>query len=156
LTETIKYSTDKNTGERLDYPPRLKLNLAVDTHKGGFQTKFFDMKKQPMDINEENACDQVPRRSTVYPIIKVTGCWSSRLGSGLRMSLFQARIKKQSLENCCLYGDVSDESDTEAQEPQYCPIKREHSDDEDMNVKRAKHEDVEFMGSDSDKENIGV
>lgn len=153
-TETLKYSLDKSTGERMDYPPRIKLPIHANPD-GTFRTKFFDHKKQLLDLNEENALDMVPGKSIIYPIVEIGGVWSSRIGYGVRMNLFQARVKKASLENCCLYTDVSD--DEEVQEEEYHPNrKRESASDESEggDMKRVKMEDE--GSDDDDKENIPV
>lgn len=153
--QTLKYSTDKTTGERLEYPPRIKLTLHVDpkTNSSAFREKFFDQHKNPLEITPENCQELVPSRTAVYPIVEVNGIWVTRLGYGLRLNLLQARIKTQSFENRCLYGDISDEEaeNTSA----YNPLKRD-ADFEEVPVNkyaRSDEDEVDYDEENDDKEN---
>lgn len=86
-TPTLKYGKDKDTGERLDFPPTVKVNLPFDNNKKEFTMDVFDNKK-----NKVNLSDIEVKGAKAAVIMQCMGVWivSGRFGCTWRA--LQVRI----------------------------------------------------------------
>lgn len=90
----FRVSKNKTTGDVLNYPPRIKFNMRLDN--GKFITKgIYDAATSTKcEITVDNFKDMIPKGTDVRCVFEVGSVWSTNIGFGARLNLYQARLYK--------------------------------------------------------------
>lgn len=91
-TSLLKWSKDKNTGERKPYPPSLKIKLTKKYGSDDFECKFYTAKSEP--ITDTPIEDILVKRSEMTAIIQCTGVYIANGKFGLGFKAVQIRMDK--------------------------------------------------------------
>jgi hypothetical protein len=105
-TSLLKWSKDKNTGERKPYPPSLKIKLTKKYGSDDFECKFYTAKSEP--ITETPIEDILVKRSEMTSIIQCTGVYIANGKFGLGFKAVQIRMDKvpsSGIGNSYAFGD---------------------------------------------------
>lgn len=132
---SIRWSRDPATRELRDYPPSLRITVPVDPYNPNkFQVDgFFTPSRQVMDVNINNANNQISRNDQVRCLVTFDRVWVNAIGFGVKIKLVQCRVYKapMRLDVDMTGGDM----DIDAIEEAYMP-----------------HADVDVMGEDESEE----
>lgn len=120
---TVKFSVDRETGQRKPYPPTVKLALRKKKD-GAFETIFYDSdKKEIKDVPIE---DLVVKRMQVTVLAECTGAWISSVGCGLSWKIKQLKVVNRPETVGRGYGFVDedeDETPAPSRRPAAAPVK---------------------------------
>jgi hypothetical protein len=108
---TVKFSVDRETGQRKPYPPTVKLALRKKKD-GAFETIFYDSdKKEIKDVPLE---DLIVKRMQVTVLAECTGAWISSVGCGLSWKVKQLKVVNRPETIGRGYGFVDEDEETPA------------------------------------------
>lgn len=108
---TVKFSVDRETGQRKPYPPTVKLALRKKKD-GEFETIFYDTdKKEIKDVPIE---DLIVKRMQVTVLAECTGAWVSSVGAGLSWKVKQLKVVNRPETVGRGYGFVDDDEEAPA------------------------------------------
>lgn len=95
----FRYSKNKTTGDLLDYPPRVKFNLRCENQKFITKGVYDAYTKEKLELTTDNFKTLLPKGTEVRLVFEVGSIWSTNIGFGARLVLYQARLyRSTSLE----------------------------------------------------------
>jgi hypothetical protein len=110
-TSLLKWSKDKNTGERKPYPPSLKIKLTKKYGTDDFECKFYTAKSEP--IQDTPIEDILVKRAEMTCLIQCTGVYIANGKFGLGFKAVQIRMDKvpsSGIGNSYAFGEDGEEA----------------------------------------------
>jgi hypothetical protein len=144
---TVKFSVDRETGQRKPYPPTVKLALRKKKD-GAFETIFYDSdKKEIKDVPIE---DLVVKRMQVTVLAECTGAWISSVGCGLSWKIKQLKVVSRPETVGKGYGFVDEDEETPAPRRAAAPAPKSNGfanafDDGEEDEEKAEVDDEEAL-----------
>jgi hypothetical protein len=110
-TSLLKWSKDKNSGERKPYPPSLKIKLTKKYGTDDFECKFYTAKSEP--IQDTPLEDILVKKCDITALIQCTGVYIANGKFGLGFKAVQIRMDKvpsSGIGNSYAFGDDGEQA----------------------------------------------